>query len=984
MGAMSWRFLSCLLLLTLPLAAQDDELPPDEVAELVDRYVERGQESLREGNYEEARLRFGKALKRDPQHATARLGIAACYRALGAYDKAETEITQHLALHPGDRAGRAALAELDLARGRLAETCENARKVLEVGGEGPDLVGLEARLLMAEALARRGQRDEARTVLDFFLDYHEKRMDSWSDANVDRASLKHRPAEARPLSRELTLVAHALRLYVQLSPLDQKFLANANELILLARELDPDNWEAWTEWVRIRRGERGGAIAAARLARDTVTPKNPELADLWTEVAKSILTGFSSAEARAMAETALKVNPRQTDARAVVARVALEDNEYAVAEEQIDAGLKVDPNHRDLLALKATLDLLLGDEEGFEAGMKRMLEVDPTYGEGFHLAGLVVAGRQRRYDRAVELVRRGLKLDPTNWQAHASLGIFLANDGRAEEALAALKESRRLFPYEHPLRENFRTVLEYVTQAMSADRTEHFVIRFDPGEHEVLSQFLPELLEACYADLTKRYGFEPKVPILVEIFPKADDFSVRTLGLPGIPALGACFGGLITLDSPQALPEGQFLWASTARHEFAHVISLQLSKGQVPRWFTEGLSVLEEKPLDVGWGMEGPFEKQVYDAWATGTLPPVGTFDAMFRTERVAFAYYVGGLMLEFLQEHSGEKGIVEALRLYGEDRPMEEVFQKAFGLELAQFDEKFAAFIAERVKGYHLVPSYVPVMNDLRARAVENPDDAQTQLKLAWAHLQRGELIDAGARYERARRNLKVEETPLAILLEAQLARHAGQGPKMIERLNAFFAAGGEDYEARLLLAEHYRRQNDETQMVAQLEKAREDWPIGVEPLVKLRQHYLAQGRDAEALHMLEARARIQSKSIPMRLELAREYTARGRDGDAVAALEEALRANVFNREVHEALLPLYRKLGEKKKAVRAARCAVALRAEQDADVDQAERWLTLAEVLIEDGNKVEAAQAVAEALKLVEADELPRLPAIREKLGQ
>ena len=127
--------------------------------------------------------------------------------------------------------------------------------------------------------------------------------------------------------------------------------------------------------------------------------------------------------------------------------------------------------------------------------------------------------------------------------------------------------------------------------------------------------------------MVARYGFEPKAPVLVEVFGKADDFSVRTLGLPGIPALGACFGGLITLDSPQALPPGQFLWASTARHEFAHVMSLQLSGGQVPRWFTEGLSVLEEEPLDTGWGRNDVFEREVCDAWATGTLPPIATFD---------------------------------------------------------------------------------------------------------------------------------------------------------------------------------------------------------------------------------------------------------------------------------------------------------------------------------------------------------------------
>ena len=63
--------------------AQDDLLPPDEVADLVDRYVDRGIESFREGSFDEAELRFKKALKRDPKSLRARMGLVRCRMALG-------------------------------------------------------------------------------------------------------------------------------------------------------------------------------------------------------------------------------------------------------------------------------------------------------------------------------------------------------------------------------------------------------------------------------------------------------------------------------------------------------------------------------------------------------------------------------------------------------------------------------------------------------------------------------------------------------------------------------------------------------------------------------------------------------------------------------------------------------------------------------------------------------------------------------------
>ncbi len=61
-----------------------------------------------------------------------------------------------------------------------------------------------------------------------------------------------------------------------------------------------------------------------------------------------------------------------------------------------------------------------------------------------------------------------------------------------------------------------------------------------------------------------------------------------------IGALGACFGKVVTLDSPRARTPGEFNWQATLWHEMAHVITLQMSNQRVPRWLTEGLSTFEQ------------------------------------------------------------------------------------------------------------------------------------------------------------------------------------------------------------------------------------------------------------------------------------------------------------------------------------------------------------------------------------------------------
>lgn len=946
--------------------AQDEDLPPDEAAELVAGYVERGYESLRTGSYDEARLRFAKALRRDPARREARLGMAEAWRAVGNYDGAEAELRELLGRTPGDREARVAQAEIDLLRGREATAREALKAVIDQGGEGPDLVGLRARTVLAEALAVNGRRDEARTTLDHFLKYYEERFDDLARAAGSAEELRSEPAKARLYAGEMTLLARALRQYVELSPLDYDFANNAKELCEYARDLAPDHWEALIEWVRVTRLERESGAAKARKALEIARRGNPELADLYVEAARSILPGFNEYEARGLAETALKVNPRQCDAQALVARVLLEDNEYGTAEEHIEAGLAVNPRHRDLLALRATLKLLLGDQPAFEEGMKEVLAVDPTYGEAFHLAGTVVAGRQRRYDRAVELVRRGLQIDPMNPEAHASLGVFLANMGREKEAREALEASFRMFPFSHPVRDNFKVVLDYVIGTMTELRSERFVYRFDPGEYKILSVYLPPLLEGCWDDLTRRYGFEPRMPVLVQTFRKADDFSVRTLGLPGIPALGACFGGLITLDSPQALPPGKFSWASTARHEFTHVISLQLSMGQVPRWFTEGMSVLEEMPLDTGWGKNAEMERQMFDALQTGTLPKIATFDAMFRTPQVGYAYYVGGWMLRFLKERSGEPGLVSALRLFGQDRPMDEVFRKAFGLELADFDTAFAAYTAERVGKYRLVPNWAIRLDALLAAAGEKPGDGPTLLKVAWAYHRLGRFVDAGAWLDRARRSGQ-EKVPEATLLEAFLAMRAQRADRARKLLEEFFAAGGEDHFARMAMANYLAASpEDQERYVECLRRAKEDFPVkadGNNPYSLLATWYTAKGMEADALREIEEQSRIDSTNVDLRLERARRYQALDRAPEAIAVLEEALWVNLFDLRIHQMLLPLYRAAGAGEKALRSARSAVALLDDKVPDEAAANLCIDLAEICLERGLREEAQAALEEA---------------------
>ena len=136
------------------------------------------------------------------------------------------------------------------------------------------------------------------------------------------------------------------------------------------------------------------------------------------------------------------------------------------------------------------------------------------------------------------------------------------------------------------------------------------VLKFDPSETTVLREYAVPLAHEALKKLSATYQFTPKGPILIEIFPIHDDFAVRNLGLPGlVGALGACFGRVVSMDSPRAKPPGTFSRQATLWHELAHVVTLQMSNQRVPRWLTEGVSVYEEGREKPSWRseMEVPF-----------------------------------------------------------------------------------------------------------------------------------------------------------------------------------------------------------------------------------------------------------------------------------------------------------------------------------------------------------------------------------------
>jgi tetratricopeptide (TPR) repeat protein len=227
------------------------------------------------------------------------------------------------------------------------------------------------------------------------------------------------------------------------------------------------------------------------------------------------------------------------------------------------------------------------------------------------------------------------------------------------------------------------------------------VIRASAQESDLLGPYAANLLEEAAAKLTAKYRFTPKGPITVEIFQNHEDFAVRALGIPGLGALGVCFGPVIAQDSPSARETGEFNWGSTLWHEFTHVITLQMTDYRIPRWFSEGLSVYEERRARPGWGDD--WNVLFVRSFGDGRWFKIADLDAAFLRPRTAqdlpIAYFEASQVCEFITDRFGFDAILNMLAMYRDKARTPDILRQVLKLSESDFDREFHAYIEAKAR---------------------------------------------------------------------------------------------------------------------------------------------------------------------------------------------------------------------------------------------------------------------------------------------
>jgi tetratricopeptide (TPR) repeat protein len=762
-----------------------------------------------------------------------------------------------------------ALGEVHLARGKVAEAeAAFARAVTQQATDS-----IRALVNLAIVTFERGNRDSAMKVFDHFIDVYNRGAGSLSSEDLTAVGIA---------CRFLGLDSHAL-------------FGDALKAFDRAIAADSLNMEP-----RVRVAElflEKFNNLDAQPAFDEVLALNPRHPRALLGVAKRRLSdGHPGSDS--LLSLALEVNPALLEAHVLRARMRAGAEAYDSALVQTNRALQIDPTSPAALAVVAAIHYLRGDSAGYRGAVSKALQRSPR-GAEFYITVAELTARNRLYRAAAAFASQAIELDARSWPAHAELGLNQLRVGLIDEGRKSLETSFAGDPYNVLV----KNTLDLLDTFKEYDIVEggRFRLMIAKQESALLGLYALDLLERAYDSLSTRYGYSPEPPIRIEFYRRHADFSVRTVGLTGIGALGVSFGNVLAMDSPTGRETGPFNWGSVLWHELGHTFTLGLTNHKVPRWFSEGLSVHEERKSGMpGWGADvtGEFLR----ALKAGLLVKVSSFNDGFMRprypEQLLHSYYQASLLCEMIEARWGARALVAMLAGYKEGRSTDEVFRSVLSLTPEQMDERFDEYLRTRFREPLNVVGVAGVVtrgSDGETRVTQEPDSGEYAKTLM-----AGITAREGGNNDEALRQFR----------------------RAIELFPQYADAGSPYVQIAGILAER----NDHKGAAEQLAR------------------HNAIDENSYATLVAEAGHR----------EAAGDFTG------AARALDRSMYIYPYDIKSHEKLAELAGKAADKKMVVRERRAIVALR-----PVDMAEAQYQLALALFENGETAAARREVLRSLE-------------------
>ena len=837
------------------------------------------------GNYAEARELYQEQLKSDKLGAAAAVGIARTYVSEGETAKALAVLDAALKKADGDVDLQAAKADLLYQTGKWDEALKIAEKVIKEKNEH-----FLARWVRARIYRDRGDMKNAALEMRWFVRTYTQR------SNMD-ADIKD--------PEELMIVGQAGAEHARWNSLSDQFQFILSEVYGDVLKIEPECWMA--EYLAGSMLLEKMNLPEAVKAFDKALKLNPRSAEAFYGKGQAALTTFEVKDAELFVEQALKINPRLPAALRLKADIHLMSGEIAKAVQALEDARQMNDHDEQTLGRLAACAQMLKQADRFERIVSDVKAFDSKPGLFYYVLAAALDDRKVYFD-AEKFYKQSIELNDKLAGPKNALGLLAMRLGKETEARKLLDTAFEFDPYNVRVA-NSRKVLKHLA-GYETTQSDHFTLRFDPKTDRILAGFVLDFLEQTYAQLAKDFNFHPDEKILVEVFSTHEMFSGRTVALPDLHTIGACTGRMFAMDSPTA--KGllkKFNWGRVIRHEMVHIFNLAQTDFQVPHWLTEGLAVRNEgMPRLPAWNvvLRERFEKNDLlnlDTILLGFVRPRSQ-------EEWGLAYCQSLLYVEYLIKQHGIEAVGKMLNAYRNGLETGAALKKVCGIEKAEFEKGYQAYVAGIVKA-------IPVV-------AKTTDKAMTLKELETEHEKKPDNLDIAAALaaEYARRRKPEEARKLA---EMVLEQKKGHPVASIVQAR-YLIADGKDDDARKLIEEAVGINGSDVRLLSylgklcldskeyplaakQYEKCRKLDPLDDEWLRRLRDIYTKLDERDKLIDVLNEIASRDADDLPTRKELAKLLLDAKEYSQAEDAAREAIYIDILDAEARKMLLEALRK---------------------------------------------------------------------------
>jgi len=250
------------------------------------------------------------------------------------------------------------------------------------------------------------------------------------------------------------------------------------------------------------------------------------------------------------------------------------------------------------------------------------------------------------------------------------------------------------------IREIVKTGTLLKVRNLSKLEGKNFTVYYQAEDRQV-ARLVLDTAEKSYHPVVEGLGFQPARKVPVIIYPTREALG-STFGWDADEsAMGVYWAGVIRVLSPRQWvdatdPEEMrriFESNGPMAHEFTHLVVDYLTRGNYPRWFTEGIAQYKEYQItgflfrDPGSSLDQP-------------LYPLSRMDANFDyLPNQSLAYRQSLIAIQYIVEEYGPDKLDSILSNLGRGMSLNRSFEAALGVNLERFEKNLHNWIDEHLE---------------------------------------------------------------------------------------------------------------------------------------------------------------------------------------------------------------------------------------------------------------------------------------------